>query len=45
MLRFDRKEQNAVKQLSLNKRINLKKKKSFPGVMDPSDGYLLWDAS
>ena len=38
MLRFDRKQQNSVKQLSFNKKINLKKKKvktvTYLGILD-----------
>ena len=30
MLRFDRKQQNSVKQLSFNKKINIKKEKKTP---------------
>ena len=32
MLRFDRKRQNSVRQLSFNEKINLKKKRLFPQI-------------
>ena len=43
MLRFDRKQQNSVKQLSFNKNINWKKKKKTKGGMTGKDDQgLFW---
>jgi len=36
MLRFDRKQQNSVKQLSFSKKINLKEKKGKSEINNPS---------
>ena len=46
MLRFDRKQQNSVKQLSFNKNITKKKKRIHPAIwetwVDPWVGKIPW---
>ena len=43
MLRFDRKQQNSVKQLSFSKKINLKEKKGKSEINNPSLYLMEWE--